>query len=87
MHHRRIGHEYLVREYKLPMRAIGRGLRPLQRRSHYPFTVLSEIAEHADGDARRKQPVVELQAPTLVVSYSPPTLRCRPQDSTRTSWC
>ena len=39
-----------------------------------PLTLLAKMEEHADGDARRKQPKVELPAPTLVVSYSPPAL-------------
>ena len=39
------------------------------------------MEEHADGDARRKRPEVELPTPTLVVSYSPPTLPpCKPMD-------
>ena len=29
------------------------------------------MEEHTDGDARRKQPEVELPAPTLAISYSP----------------
>ena len=66
---------YMVHTYQeLPMRAIGRGLQPLQRRGCCPFTLLAEMAENAHGDARRKWPKVELPAPTLVVSYSHATL-------------
>ena len=63
-------HGYIVCNYQLPMRAIKRGLRPLQRRGHCPFALLAEMAEHAYGDARREWPEVELPAPTLAVFYS-----------------
>ena len=56
------------------MRAAGRGLQPLQRHGHCMFTLLAKMEEHADGDTSRKRPEVELPTPTLVVSYSPPTL-------------
>ena len=71
-----IDHQYMVRNYQISMRAIGRGLRPLQRRGH--------MAEHIDDDARRKRLEVELPTPTQVVSCSP-SLRCRPHDLTRAS--
>ena len=32
------------------------------------------INSYTDGDARGERPEVELPVPTLVVSYSPPTL-------------
>ena len=67
-------HGYMVHDYQLPPRAFGRGLQPLQRRGHCSFVLLAKMAEHADGDARRIRPEMELPAPTLVVSYSPPTL-------------
>ena len=67
-------HGHMVRAYQLPTRATGRDLQPLQRRDHCPFTLLTEMAEHTYGDARREWPKVELPAPTLVVSYSPATL-------------
>ena len=70
-------HEYIVRDYQLPVREIGQGLLPLQRRGHYPFGLLAGMVEHADGDGRRKRPEVELPAFILTVSYSsPPCLRC-----------
>ena len=40
---------YMVHDYQLTMRAIGRGLQPLQRCGHYPFALLAEKAEHTDG--------------------------------------
>ena len=67
-------HGYIVCNYQLPMRAIKRGLRPLQRRGHCLFALLAEMAEHADGEEMRKRLEVELPDPTLDVSYSRPTL-------------
>ena len=67
-------HGHMVHAYQLYMWAIGRGLQPLQRRGHYPFALLTKMAEHADGAARREHPKVELPAPMLAASYSPPTL-------------
>ena len=35
-------HGYMVHDYQLPTRAIGRGLRPLQRRGHSPFALMTD---------------------------------------------
>ena len=43
-------------------------------RGHFLLTLLVEMQEHADGDARRKWFEVELPAPMLAVSDSPLTL-------------
>ena len=43
---------YMVRDYKLPTRAIGRGLQPLQRCGHCLFALLAEMTEYIDGDVR-----------------------------------
>ena len=50
---------------------IGRGLRPLRRPG---FAFGKNGGTYVDGDARRKWPGVELPAPTLDISYSPPTI-------------
>ena len=47
-----IDHGYMVHDYQLPTRAIGRGLRPLQRRGYCPFAILAEMVEHVDETAR-----------------------------------
>ena len=67
-------HGHMVRDYQLPTRATRRDLQPLQRRGLCLFALLTEMAEHTYGDARREWPEVELPAPTLAVSYSPTTL-------------
>ena len=65
---------YIVHYYQLPTRAIGQCLRLLQRHGHCLFALLAQMTEHPDGGVRRKQPEVELPAPTSPISYSPPTL-------------
>ena len=68
------GHGYLVHNYQILTKVVGRGLQPLRRHGHYSLTLLGEMEEHTDGDARVKHLEVELPRPMLVVSYSPPTL-------------
>ena len=46
-------HGYMVRDYQLPTRAIGRGFQSLQQRGHCLFALMAEMAEYADGDVLR----------------------------------